>query len=219
MPTAEAVAVRDGHIVEVGTLETLQPWLGRYDYAVDDTFRDHVLMPGFIDPHLHPTMAAVLLPMHFTTVVEWDLPWESVGPVRSRGELLDRLTTLDSQLPAGEPLFAWGHHPIWHGDLDRTSLNAIASARPIVVWHRGYHSLIVNDACLDWMDLDREAAARHPQIDLDRGEFFENGLAVAFTKYSEDYVPEQQIAMAAEAGMWAGEFQAPATWRAERRRK
>ncbi len=29
MPTAEAVAVRDGRIVEVGTLETLRPWLDR----------------------------------------------------------------------------------------------------------------------------------------------------------------------------------------------
>ncbi|MEL7207597.1 MAG: amidohydrolase family protein, partial [Actinomycetota bacterium] len=32
---------------------------------------------------------------------------------------------------------------------------------------------------LAWMELDRAAAARHPQIDLDRGAFYENGLAVA----------------------------------------
>ena len=27
MPTAEAVAVRDGSVVEVGTIESLSPWL------------------------------------------------------------------------------------------------------------------------------------------------------------------------------------------------
>lgn len=179
LPTAEAVAVRAGRIVEVGTLDTLRPWLDRYEHHIDDTFADHVIMPGFIDPHLHPSMAAVLLPMEFTTVVEWDLPWSDVGAVRSRVELLDRLVTLDRELEPGDPLLAWGHHPIWHGEIDRSTLNGISASRPIIVWHRGYHSLIVNDACLDWMDIDADAAARHPQIDVDRGAFFETGLSVA----------------------------------------
>lgn len=180
MPTAEAVAVRDGQIVEVGSLETMRPWLSAYDHEIDDTFRDHVIMPGFIDPHLHPSMAAVLLPMHFTTAVEWDLPWGDVGAVRSREELLERIIELDAELELGEPLFAWGHHPIWHGDIDRVTLNEISANRPIVVWHRGYHSLIVNDACLEWMEVDLEAARRHPQVDVDRGAFYETGLGFAY---------------------------------------
>jgi predicted amidohydrolase YtcJ len=180
MPTAEAVAVRDGRIVEVGTLDSLRPWLDHHDHEIDDTFRDHVIMPGFVDPHLHPSMAAILLPMHFTTAVEWSLPWEEVGAVASRVELLDRIVELDGRLEPDEPLFAWGHHPIWHGDIDREALNAISTTRPIVVWHRGYHSLVVNDACLQWMGLDVEAARRHPQVDLDRGAFFETGLNFAY---------------------------------------
>ncbi len=179
MPTAKAVAVRGGRIVEVGTLESMRPWLEAFDHEIDDTFADRVIMPGFIDPHLHPSMAAVLLPMHFTTVVEWDLPWSTIGSVRSRGELLDRIVDLDARLEEDEPLFTWGHHPIWHGPIDRETLNGISTTRPIVVWHRGYHSLIVNDACYRWMGLDVDAARRHPQIDVDRGAFFETGLAVA----------------------------------------
>ena len=179
LATATVVAVGDGLIVDVGTEATMAPWLADVEHEIDDTFRDHVILPGFIDPHLHPAMAAVLLPMHFTTVVPWDLPWSSVGAIRTRVELLERLTDLDASLEPGEPLFTWGHHPLWHGPVDRARLNEISDSRPIIVWHRGYHSLIVNDACLDWMGLDREAAARHPQIDLDRGAFFENGLAVA----------------------------------------
>ncbi len=179
-PTAEAVAVRDGRIVEVGTLDTLRPWLDAYDHEIDDTFSDHVIMPGFIDPHLHPSMAAILLPMHFTTAVEWDLPWTDIGAVGSRVEFLDRLAQLDADLEPGEPLFAWGHHPIWHGTVDRQALNEISTTRPTIVWHRGYHSLVVNDACYRWMELDLQAAGRHPQIDVDRGAFFETGLSVAY---------------------------------------
>jgi predicted amidohydrolase YtcJ len=180
MPTADAVAVRDGHIVEVGSLETMRPWLDVYDHEIDDTFRDHIIMPGFIDPHLHPSMAAILLPMHFTTAVEWSLPWGDIGAVASRVEFLDRLVELDRRLDADEPLFVWGHHPIWHGDVDREALDAISTSRPIIVWHRGYHSLVVNEACYRWMDIDLDAARRHPQVDVDRGAFFETGLNVAY---------------------------------------
>jgi predicted amidohydrolase YtcJ len=61
-PVAEAVAVRDGHVLEVGSLATMKPWLDRYPHTVDDRFAEHVIMPGFIDPHLHPSMAAMLPP-------------------------------------------------------------------------------------------------------------------------------------------------------------
>ena len=32
------------------------------------------LMPGFIDPHIHPSMAAILLTTHFITPFDWNLP-------------------------------------------------------------------------------------------------------------------------------------------------
>ena len=173
------VAVRDGRIVEVGTLETLRPWLDSRSHEIDDTFRDHCIMPGFIDPHLHPSMAAMLLPMQFMMATGVGSPLGDIPPVGDGERFLARLVDIDAGLPPGEPLFAFGHHPIWHGGIDRRALNEISTARPIVVWHRGYHSLVVNDACLRWMDLDTAAASSHPQIDLKAGKFFETGLEVA----------------------------------------
>jgi len=70
-PDATAVAVRDGQILEVGSLESLQPCLATDQYRLREDFADQVMLPGFIDPHLHPIMAAVLLPMHFITALEW----------------------------------------------------------------------------------------------------------------------------------------------------
>ena len=51
-------------------------------------------MPGFIDPHLHPSMAAVILPMQFITALEWDLPWEKVPATKTHDAYLARLKEL-----------------------------------------------------------------------------------------------------------------------------
>lgn len=80
LPEATAVAVRDGQIVEVGSLETLKPWLDAHPHRIDRMFEKHVLTPGFIDPHLHPAMAAYLLQCEFITAMEWQLPHKTVSP-------------------------------------------------------------------------------------------------------------------------------------------
>jgi predicted amidohydrolase YtcJ len=183
--TARAVAVRGDKIVEVGSLETMKPWLDAHPHTIDERFREHVIMPGFIDPHLHPSMAALLLPMHFTTALEWHLPWQDVPATRGHNEFLDRLKEID--LDMGEPqkpMFTWGHHPIWHGEVDRQTLNGISATRPIIVWHRGFHTLVVNDAAIAWMGMDEADGERHPQVNMAEGRFYETGLSLAFRYFN-----------------------------------
>ena len=98
LPLASAVAVRGDRIVEVGSLETMRPWLDRHPHRIDERFRDHVILPGFIDPHLHPSRAAILLPMHFITALDWKLPWADVAAVRGNNAFLDRLKAVDDGL-------------------------------------------------------------------------------------------------------------------------
>ena len=73
-PEATAVAVRDGIILEVGSLDSLKPWLEHDEYEIVEDYTEQVLMPGLIDPHLHPIMAAVLLPMKFITALSGSFP-------------------------------------------------------------------------------------------------------------------------------------------------
>ena len=181
LPLATAVAVCDDTIIEVGSMESLRPWLDAHPHAIDARFADKVIMPGFIDPHLHPSMAALLLPMHFITAMDWKLPWQDVAAVRGQNAFIDRLTTIENAMSdPEEPLFTWGYHPIWHGVMDRDLINGFSSERPVIIWHRGFHSLVVNDAAVRWMKLDEADLERHPQIDAKTGKFFETGLAVAF---------------------------------------
>ena len=65
LPSATAVAVADGRIVSVGSLESLQPWISASNTTIDRSLEDKVLMPGFIDPHVHPSLPAVLTQFPF----------------------------------------------------------------------------------------------------------------------------------------------------------
>ncbi len=42
-----AIAVRDGMILEVGTIDTLAPWLTRYPHEIDRQFEDKIIMPAY----------------------------------------------------------------------------------------------------------------------------------------------------------------------------
>lgn len=180
LPLATAVAVRDGRIVEVGSLETLQPWLQAHAHHIDERFADLVLMPGFIDPHLHPTLGAILLPCHFITATKWVLPDRTSEAVTSNGVYLQRLHEIvHGEGSEDEVVVTWGFHRIWHGQVDRAALNAISLTKPIVVWQRSFHEIIANDAAIDWLGIVREDLQRHPQVDLDTGRFFETGMALA----------------------------------------
>lgn len=187
MPTADTVVVQDGRILEVGTEDSIRPTLSGRQFEIDDRFRDAVLLPGFVDPHLHPGMASLVLPMAWITGMEWQLPGGPSEAVLGQNAYLSRLAEVESQLPAGEPLFTWGYHQLWHGNVDRTALNKISSTRPIIAWHRGFHSLFLNDAAIDWSKMDRVEAAKHPQIDLERGFFFETGREYLLLRF-RDYL-------------------------------
>ena len=180
MPEAQAVAVRDQRIIEVGSLASMGPWLSQHSYEIDRQFENHVIMPGFIDPHLHPTLGAILLPCHFITAMEWVLPDRTCAPVTSHDEYLVRLAKIvDEEGANDEIIVSWGFHRIWHGNVNREALNKISSDKPIFIWQRSFHEIIVNDAAIEWLGVHRTDLDRHPQIDLESGRFFETGMAVA----------------------------------------
>lgn len=66
-PEATAVAVRDGKIISVGSLDDLKPWLDKNPYKIDRTFADMVLLPGFVEPHGHPFIGGTALALPLLT--------------------------------------------------------------------------------------------------------------------------------------------------------
>lgn len=65
----------------------------------------------------------------------------------------------------------------------------------------------------DWDRYGRMVAiCRAGELDLNAA-MVAAGWAVAYRRYSLDYVSEEEAARAAGSGIWAGEFVAPADWR------
>ena len=56
-PQATHVAVRDGMILGVGTLEDVAGW---GEHVIDETFGDLVIIPGFVEAHAHVMAGGML---------------------------------------------------------------------------------------------------------------------------------------------------------------
>jgi predicted amidohydrolase YtcJ len=183
MPTAEAVAVANRKIVSVGTLDSLKPWLDRYPHEIDDRLADKILMPGLIDPHIHPSLPAVLTQFPFIAPDDWALPTGNFPGATTPEAYVARLQELVTAHPDWSiPFIAWGYHPLWHGDQYRPQLNALFPDKPVMLWHRSFHELICNDAALNWLKVTEAEVKGHPEINWDKGHFWENGAQVLLVK-------------------------------------
>ena len=73
---AECLVISDtsdgGNIVFVGNIVDLDREIMSKGKWIN--LKGNCVMPGFIDPHIHPSMASVLLSTNFITPFDWNLP-------------------------------------------------------------------------------------------------------------------------------------------------
>ncbi|MCB1731604.1 MAG: amidohydrolase [Halieaceae bacterium] len=174
---ATAVAVADGRIVSVGSLASLQPWLEGREVSIDRSLQDKVLLPGFIDPHVHPSLPAVLTQFPFLAPDDWVLPTGvfpgATTPRAYEARLKELVAAHDN--PA-VPFIAWGYHPLWHGQVYRPQLNEWFPDTPVMLWHRSFHELIGNDAAFAMLGITEADTTGIHESDWAKGHFWENGL-------------------------------------------
>lgn len=178
-PSAEAVAVRDGRVVAVGSLDEVRGALGARPMTVDGRFEDAVLIAGLIDQHLHPLLGASTLTTEVIAPEDWVLPARTHLAANDADEYDGRLREAHHRLADGEWLFSWGYHKLWHGEMDRARLDAITGDRPTAIWQRSCHEWFLNTAAIDALGITVEnmagRGAASNQLDVPRGHFWENG--------------------------------------------
>ncbi len=180
-PEATAVAVAGKRIVAVGSCEEVIAALGDRRFTIDDTFAAKVVLPGLIDQHLHPILGALTLATEVIAPEDWVLPGRTFKAANSPEQYLARLKTADAAIgDKNEWLFSWGYHWLWHGKLDRKTLDAISATRPIAVWQRSCHEFFLNTAAINALGLNQEAMKgagdASKMMNWEEGHWWETGL-------------------------------------------
>jgi len=177
IPEATAIAVEDGRIVAVGSLASLEPILALRGGRVDRQFEEQVILPGFIDPHVHPTLPAVLTQFPFIAPDDWSLPTGEFPAATTPEAYRSRLQELAAaHTDNSVPFITWGYHPLWHGEIWRKDLNTWFGEQPVIIWHRSFHEIIANDAAFKFLKLAEVDLADVHEGSWARGHYYEGGL-------------------------------------------
>lgn len=146
MPTAEAVAVRNGVIVAVGSLDAARAAVGRNAQVVNLDGR--TLLPGFFDPHGHVSMVG--LQARYANLLPApdgqgdDIP-ALQGITRDWMNAHEQLVR-DTQLVIG---FGYDDSQLKeHRHPTRTELDAVSDSVPILFMHQSGHLGVANSAAL-----------------------------------------------------------------------
>ena len=130
-PFATHVAVQDGRILGVGSLDDLTGWGA---HTVDRRFAGQVLMPGFVEGHSH-LAEGVFWEQTYCGYFERMDPEGRVWPgLTSLSAVLAQLRRTEATLAdPGAAVSGWGIDPIYFGDarLTRHDLDQVSRARPV----------------------------------------------------------------------------------------
>ena len=154
LPEATHVAVRDGKILGVGSLEDLQKW---GEFELNQQFADKVLMPGFVEGHCHAPEGQIWDHTYLGFFGRRDPEGNWHSELKNMDEVLERLREEDRSMEdPEEPLFAWGFDPIYYHSERMTvkHLDSVSTSRIIIIIHASGHLLNVNSLVLERAGID-----------------------------------------------------------------
>ena len=141
-PFAEAVAVKEGRIIKVGTNEEVRRAMPFGAEVIDA--RGNSVFPGFFDTHVHFSMTGENL----ASVQLYD--------VSSGQELFTRMTRAAEKMKPGEWLKGVGYNELEYapGDFpDLKKLDEVFPSRPVILSRVDEHQLLLNSIALKEMNV------------------------------------------------------------------
>ncbi len=178
-PFAEAVAVKDGKFIEVGSTKDMEKFVGKRTRVVD--LGGAFAMPGFIDAHIHPAQpylhqegGALLFPESFNKeqIAEAVAAYLKTNP--------------NAPYIIGEK-WAVGLFP--NGRPNKEWLDSLVSDRPAVLRDETRHGAVVNTAMLKLAGITKDTPQpkygfieKHPQTGEPTGYLAETAQQAVFSK-------------------------------------
>ncbi len=90
--SADAVLVKSDRIIALGSLDDLTE---QYPKAsINHQFQNDVMVPGFIEHHIHPFLSAITMNAEIIAIEEWDLPNNQSRAYRDRDSYMQRLSEI-----------------------------------------------------------------------------------------------------------------------------
>lgn len=164
-PEASHVAIREGRILAVGSLDEIATW---GDYELDERFADKVLFPGFVEGHAH-TMEGTLWRYvycgYFDRMDPDGTVWKGNKGI---DEVLQALRDAEAKMDDPDaPLTGWQLDPIYLGNkpVSRQQLDSVSETRPVGVMNASGHILYVNTKALELAGY-MKGGTNHPGIPL-----------------------------------------------------
>jgi len=180
-PVAEAVAIEDDRIIAVGSVVQITETLADTSYRIDERFNNQVLIPGLINQHDHPWLAALTMSTQIVAIEDWDIGGKHFARAANQSQYREKLKALLAQHTNKNELFSsWGYHQLWHGELNRAILDEMSPDVPVLIWQRSAHEIIFNTKALAHFNIDEQwvsqlPAAAQAQSSFERGHFWEQG--------------------------------------------
>jgi len=194
---SDAVMVRGDRIHVVGMKDDLM--MAYPDAALDYSHANDVMVPGFIEHHIHPLLAAITMNSEILAIDDWIVPNKQSIGVRDRAGYFKRLKELETNIEdADTPLISWGFHHYFHGKLTKDDLDAISSERPILIIHRSFHEFIMNTKALELFKINKEDLKdlnleEQKLANYEQGHFSERGLIMVMPKIMQYLAAPQRI--------------------------
>lgn len=188
LPQAEALAVKDGKIIFVGTKADAQSFIGKNTKQID--LNGKTMLPGFIDAHSHITSRAGMQQA-------LDLSPTPYGTVNSISDLQKSLQNFiqENNLAPTAPILGNGYDDAImteHRHPTREELDAVSTTNPIIVIHASGHASVVNSAMLKLLQIPEDVKdpegghfGRNPKTKLLNGKLEENANFAALMKFTE----------------------------------
>lgn len=152
LPQAEALAVKNGLIVFIGSKQGASSFIGENTRQIN--LQGKTLLPGFIDAHGHLTSRAGM-------EQAIDLSPSPYGTVNSIPDLQKVLSAFIKahQSPGNVPILGNGYDDAiiaGHRHPNREDLDAVSTEHPILVIHASGHACVVNSAMLSFLDIPED---------------------------------------------------------------
>lgn len=145
-PAAQAVAVKNGLILDVGTLQAMQAYKGQDTTVID--LQGKALLPGFVDAHSH----AFMIGLQAMSANLLSPPDGAVTDIHSLQETLRQWLGEQSKTREVGLILGFGYddaqlaeqrHP------NRHELDAVSESVPIIIIHQSSHIGVLNSKALE----------------------------------------------------------------------